>query len=194
MQQEHSDSLPVLRAGVDNVFLALIPDEQSALQATSIRNGYLEALGQNPYVVPTGCLHVSLLDIATRKNLIRRSLSSTIENAVAALATLELTPFEVVFEQVLSFSAKSQKPFVLQMSQGKERLEELCKKLSRSLALASVHADDKASVPHMTLARAAVNVSLQTVEPVRWTVKKVVLVHSVVGQTRHIHLKSWPLG
>ena len=36
-------------------------------------------------------------------------------------------------------------------------------------------------------------VAWQAVEPVRWTVREFVLMHSLLGQHRHVPLARWPL-
>ncbi len=185
---------PAPRPGVDNVFFALTPEGQSGEQAIHIQTGYLPRLGRNPYLVPLDCLHVSLLDIGIKKNLVLRSFETTIAMAKEATGKLRMDSFEVVFDQALSFGGKAAlKPFVLQMGEGREQVLALCKKLKLCLAAAGVHSDDKAATPHMTLARAGQGIPAENVAPVHWTATRLVLVHSVVGETRHIHLQSWLL-
>lgn len=189
-----ADHAPSPRPGIDNVFFALIPEGGAGVQAIDIQTAHLRQLGPNPYLVPQDCLHVSLLDIGIRKNLALRSFDSTIAMAKEAAGKLRIAPFDVGFDQALSLGEKvALKPFVLQMGQGRAQVLELCKKLRLCLAMASVHSDDKATTPHMTLARAAQSIPATNLEPVRWTATRLVLVHSVVGETRHIHLHAWPL-
>ena len=195
MRPEATEPAPAPRPGVDNVFFALTPEGQSGTQAINIQSGYLPQLGRNPYLVPENCLHVSLLDIGIKKNLVLRSFGTTIAMAKEAAGKLRVDSFEVVFDRALSFDAKAapKKAFVLQMSEGREQVLALCKKLKLCLAMAGVHSDDKATTPHMTLARAVQTMPLADVKPVRWTATRLVLVYSVVGETRHIPLQSWPL-
>lgn len=47
--------------------------------------------------------------------------------------------------------------------------------------------------PHVTLAYAAQQVPAETVDEIRWTATEFVLIHSLLGQTRHIRLGSWAL-
>lgn len=189
-----SDLKPAPRPGIDNVFFALLPEGPAGTQAVDIQTGYLPDLGRNPYVVPLDCLHVSLLDIGIKKNLVLRSFDSTITMAREAAGKLRFASFEAGFDSVLSFGGKAAlKPFVLQMGEGRGKVLELCKKLKLCLAMAGVHSDDKATTPHITLARAVHGVPPTEVQPVRWTATRLVLVHSVVGETRHIHLQAWPL-
>ncbi|MES2509794.1 MAG: 2'-5' RNA ligase family protein [Pseudomonadota bacterium] len=182
------------RHGVDNVFLALIPDDQAGSQTIDIQKQNLPGLGRSPYLVPKDCLHVSLLDLGTRKNLIARDISVTIRQAREALDRLQFESFDVLFDQTLSFGNQAGlKPFVLQMGQGREQVALLCKKLKLVLASAGIHSEDKATTPHMTLARAAQTLPAAEIKSMSWRAAHVVLVHSVVGETRHIHLQSWPL-
>jgi len=46
----------------------------------------------------------------------------------------------------------------------------------------------------VTLLYDDVLVQERAVEPIRWTVSEFVLVHSLLGQTRHIPLARWSLG
>ncbi|MES2282745.1 MAG: 2'-5' RNA ligase family protein [Pseudomonadota bacterium] len=189
-----TDHAPSPRPGIDNVFFALIPEGSVGTLAIDIQTAYLRQLGPKPYLVPQDCLHVSLLDIGIKKNLVLRSFESTIAMAKEAAGKLQMDPFEVVFDQALSFGGKAAlKPFVLQMGEGRTQVLELCKKFKLCLAMAGVHSDDKATTPHMTLARSVESIPVIDLEPVRWTAARLVLVHSVVGETRHIHLQDWPL-
>lgn len=47
--------------------------------------------------------------------------------------------------------------------------------------------------PHVTLAYATALPAPETVAPIRWTAREVVLVHSLIGQTRYIGLGRWAL-
>jgi 2'-5' RNA ligase len=47
--------------------------------------------------------------------------------------------------------------------------------------------------PHVTLLYDGMSVAEQPVDPISWTVGEFVLVHSLLGQTRHIILDRWPL-
>jgi 2'-5' RNA ligase len=53
---------------------------------------------------------------------------------------------------------------------------------------------DKRFTPHMTLSYGRCSLDAQATEPVAWTVRELVLVHSFIGQTRHEVLGRWPLG
>ena len=195
MRHQAIEPAPSPRPGVDNVFFALSPEGEAGTQAIHIQRAYLSQLGRDPYLVPENCLHVSLLDIGIRKNLVLRSFDSTIAMAKAAADKLNFDAFDLSFDQALSFDPRStaKKAFILQMGAGRQQVLALCKTLRHSLALANVKSDDKATTPHMTLARAVQTVPFSAVPPVCWRASRLVLIHSVVGETRHIPLQSWPL-
>jgi 2'-5' RNA ligase len=48
--------------------------------------------------------------------------------------------------------------------------------------------------PHVTLLRDAHRVPEQEIEPIEWTVREIVLVHSLIGRTIHRHVVRLPLG
>ena len=48
-------------------------------------------------------------------------------------------------------------------------------------------------MPHITLLYDGRGIGEHVVEPVRWTVKELVLVHSLLGQSRYIPLGRWSL-
>jgi 2'-5' RNA ligase len=48
-------------------------------------------------------------------------------------------------------------------------------------------------LPHITLAYDKLRVKPQSIEPVTWPVKDLVLIHSELGRTTHNHLGRWAL-
>lgn len=48
--------------------------------------------------------------------------------------------------------------------------------------------------PHLTLFRGAKEIPLQSVDPITWTVREIVLIRSVIGESRYEHLGRWSLG
>jgi 2'-5' RNA ligase len=51
----------------------------------------------------------------------------------------------------------------------------------------------KAFTPHVTLSRDSKEILRQPIEPITWEATEVVLIQSVIGEGRHIHLGRWPL-
>jgi len=48
--------------------------------------------------------------------------------------------------------------------------------------------------PHVTLLHDGRHIEAEPVEPITWTVREIVLVHSLIGQTTHRHIARMPLG
>jgi 2'-5' RNA ligase len=96
--------------------------------------------------------------------------------------------FRVGFDRLTSFANGA---LVLTGEEATIGLEVLQQRLSDSL-------DDtprpaRRYTPHVTLLYDGRHVAAEPVEPVTWTVREIVLVHSFVGQT-HRHIASIPLG
>ena len=86
-------------------------------------------------------------------------------------------------------------PFVLRATEGNAPLHALRDALAdrlRGVGLGRFAADG--FEPHVTLAYDTRLVPTEAVAPVAWTAREFVLVHSLLGQTRHIPLARWPLG
>ncbi|MGE5152361.1 MAG: 2'-5' RNA ligase family protein, partial [Rhodospirillaceae bacterium] len=47
--------------------------------------------------------------------------------------------------------------------------------------------------PHVTLLRDGQRVPEQRIEPIEWTVREIVLVHSLLGRAAHRHVARWSL-
>ena len=47
--------------------------------------------------------------------------------------------------------------------------------------------------PHVTLAYDARKIAAEAVAPIGWRVDEFVLVHSLLGRTRHVRLGGWAL-
>jgi 2'-5' RNA ligase len=52
---------------------------------------------------------------------------------------------------------------------------------------------DARFTPHVTLLYDSRLVAEQAVSPIHWTAHELVLVHSLLGQTRYVPLARWPL-
>ena len=83
-------------------------------------------------------------------------------------------------------------PFVLTGAEAPWR--KLYDPLGAALArhgLASIVHDE--FTPHITLLRDAARLKPAAVAPIAFTVREIVLVHSLLGKTTHIHLARWSL-
>ena len=113
----------------------------------------------------------------------------------AAAATVKMPPFEITFDRAGSFSGRDRNlPFVLRGGDGLNALLAFQRQVFDALKLVNVvRRAEPNFTPHITLLYDDRNVAELPVEPIRWTAREFVLIHSLLGQTRHIPLARWPL-
>lgn len=114
----------------------------------------------------------------------------TVERLVEAAATVASDPFVIELDQVNGGGG---------MVVARPRLKNAA---LHNLAARIAGARENAGIaprngyrfsPHVTLVYRELPPFNEVVTPVAWEVKEFVLVHSLLGQTRHIRLGSWPL-
>ncbi len=117
------------------------------------------------------------------------------ESASAAAAQVAAAPFEVTFDRAESFrNSTGIYPFVLLGEPGATPLRALHTALGAALKKNGLGGATQGDFkPHVTLLRDTLRVPPAPVVPLPWTVRDVVLVHSLLGKTTHIHLARWPL-
>jgi RNA 2',3'-cyclic 3'-phosphodiesterase len=98
-------------------------------------------------------------------------------------------PFDLCLDR-LSAGAES---VALRPSRRPPALTMLQKRIDALLTYWGVRRADWRFSPHVTLGYRPGPVSLEAVAPIAWQVREVVLIHSIVGATRHIELGRWPL-
>ena len=118
-----------------------------------------------------------------------------VAKASETAASIKAAPFEVAFDSAMSFSNKSgTRPLVLCSSKNLAALNAFQQTLSMAIREAGLHRwTQPRFTPHVTLLYDTRRVPEQAIEPIRWTVSELVLVHSLVGRSRHQPLARWPL-
>ncbi|TDR40026.1 2'-5' RNA ligase [Tahibacter aquaticus] len=175
----------------DRLFLALFPDQATATRIAALAAdvGKRHRLDSRPH--QTDRLHITLVHIGDWVGL----PGDVVENTLAAAARVRAAAVDVAMDEVASFSNRRSKlPVVLKSSQRNEALHALRAGIGRELAAVGLGRCLTGSFePHVTLTYAAQNVAAEAVEPIAWTAHEFVLIHSLLGQTRHIPLGRWPL-
>jgi RNA 2',3'-cyclic 3'-phosphodiesterase len=123
-----------------------------------------------------------------------------VEMAQEVAATIAMPAFDVTFDRAMSFSGQPKnKPFVLRGNEtshdGLAALMAFQKAFYLAMCRAGLQGPraNAKFAPHVTLMYDSQGVPRQAVEPIRWTAHDFVLVHSLLGQTKHIHLGRWTL-
>ena len=136
-------------------------------------------------------LHVTLHHLGDYDGLPRDRVAAARE----AAEVIDTPPFDITLDRTESFShGERNRPFVLFGSDGVAALTAFQRALGASMTRVGLGRWAKPQFnPHVTMLYDDQNVEEQAVEPVSWTAREFVLVHSQLGETRHIVLGRWPL-
>jgi len=170
----------------DRLFFAVRPDAETVDAICSARRELCEKTGLSGADVPPQQLHVPLLRVADYV------VPPTVEDVDAILrqaGTVEMLPFGVSFGRVKSVGRGA---LVLTASRGSTKLETLSTRLRDALPPSGTESR-RAVPPHMTLMRIETILRPRRLEPVAWTVREIVLVHSLLGKGIHRHVGRLPL-
>ena len=180
------------RAATDRLFFGLFPDTATAVNIGGLAQDLRRTHGLNGRPLETARFHVTLLHLGDFAGLPQ----SVVAAAIEAASKVSTPIFDVSFDWAASFSGKpGNLPLVLRAADGADALMDFQRALCVELIKAGVrHKGGSTFTPHVTLLYDAISVPRQTIEPIRWTVREFALIHSLLGQTRHIALKRWSLG
>jgi len=173
----------------DRLFLAIFPDSAVALRIVRTAEELRMARGLTAPIQDPSRMHVTLHHLGDFAGVPQ----DVVAKASAAAASVRCAPFEAAFDFAQSFRGPAGKlPFVLQGAENGP-LKAFQKKLGDALAK-HLLPPDATFTPHVTLLRDRVLVEEpQPISPIRWMVREFVLVHSMLGKTKHIPLARWPL-
>lgn len=176
---------------ISNLFFAIFPEpavaDRIADVARRLRSKH-RFRGQ-PLAAPR--FHVPLHRIGTYAGLSGRAVAAARE----AAACISMRSFDVTFDRVVSFSGSlDNRPLVLRGDKGLAALAAFRQALGVAMTRAGLgDCVEPVYTPHLTLLHDRNGVDEQAIEPISWTVREWVLVHSLVGQTRHVPLARWSL-
>jgi 2'-5' RNA ligase len=168
----------------DRLFLAVVPDEETATRIAEKARHLRLSHGLTGKGVRPEHFHVTLCHVGDGTGLPLDVVDRVKERA----ASVAMPSFRVCFDRAGSFKNGA---LVLRGDDGTIGLEILQQRLSDALDDAPRRA--RAFTPHVTLLRDGHRVAEQRIEPIEWTVREIVLVHSLLGRTTHHHLARWSL-
>jgi 2'-5' RNA ligase len=175
----------------DGLFFAIYPDsnasEKIARLAGRLRADY--RLNGKPFAANR--FHVTLHHLGNHAGL----PPEIVARASAAAGTVAMPCFDVTFDRAMSFRGKSHnRPFVLAGADGVAALKRFQHALGVALQEHKLEVGTASLyTPHVTLLYGNDLVAAHPVEVIGWRVCDFVLVHSLLGRTRHIALARWPL-
>ncbi|MGH8673101.1 MAG: 2'-5' RNA ligase family protein [Burkholderiales bacterium] len=176
-----------------NVFFATLPNATMSASAGGIARDVRRRLRLTAAPIPPERLHVSLLSIGGFSG---SCPPSVIDAAMRAAGTVSMAPFRGEFGRVASFSASHRQRALVLTGDGDGvagfmRLQEA---LGHALMKAGLKLPrQSSSSPHLTMMYDENRTCDFAIEPIGWTVSGFVLVDSLVGQSRHVHLGRWAL-
>lgn len=177
-------------SATDRLFFALFPPVTTAARVYALQQDLRVRHGLWGRALAIERLHVTLCHVGDYAGLPQQIVTW----ARQAASRVSAAAFDVTFDRALSFTGRPRnRPFVLRSKQGTLDVEAFQRKLGAEMKACGLGRFVKPYTPHMTLLYDSAEVVEHAVEPVTWTATEFRLVHSMLGQTRHVTLGSWAL-
>jgi len=179
------------RRPTDRVFFAIFPDADTAAAIAQLAQHLGGKYGLKGKPLATERFHVTLHHLGDYVGLPQGIVAA----AGDAAATVEFPPFDIMFDRAVSFFGRPHShPFVLRGGDGVAALIAFQQALGAAITNAGLGRWAAPHyTPHVTLLYGDRRLSEQTVATIGWTAQEFVLVHSLLGQTRHVPLARWRL-
>lgn len=176
-------------AGKSNLFLAIVPERDVALQAVEIGRDVSQRHGLSKSPRPYELMHVSLNAVGKYADFPEDRVFAV----SAAMATVKAAPFEVTFDRVMHFASTS--AVVLGNAVRSEEIMDLHVQLAKEMwAVGLTFTYNPRFTPHMTLFYDEAPVpEHRLAEPVSWIAREFVLIRSVIGRSDYEYVDRWPL-
>jgi 2'-5' RNA ligase len=172
---------------LDGLFFSIFPDQATAVRIANTAEHFRRAYGLRAAPLLTDRFHVTVQGLGNYDGLPR----SVVAKAIVAGAAVMSRPFEVAFDRVTSFAGGD--ALVLCGGDGIDGIVMFHHALGVAMRKSGLSAGWQFT-PHITLLYDGRRIEEQFIEPIRWTVRDFVLVHSLRGRTKHIPLERWHLG
>ncbi len=170
----------------DRLFFAVRPDAEAVEAICSVRRKLCERAGLSGPEVPPEHFHVLLWRVA---DYVVPPTAEDIDAIVRQASTIERPPFRVSFGWAKSLGRGA---LVLCAGRGGAELEDLSTRLRYALTEPGTEVKH-ALRPHMTLMRSEQLLTERRIGAIGWTVREIVLVHSLLGKATHRVVGRLPL-
>lgn len=164
------------------LFLAFLPPRPVAEEIDWCRTCF----GRCRTPVAIGRLHLTLLMLGDHEAA-PRGLAAKVRETLLSGAP---TACRIVFDTLV----RGGRSTLLAPSEPLLGVAGFQRRLAQMLARASIAPPPQWRFsPHITLGYGQAQGATRPIDPISWTADELVLVHSLVGQTRHVALGRWPL-
>lgn len=178
-------------SATDRLFFAIFPPSTTAAQVYALQQDLRVRHGLWGRALAMNRLHVTLCHLGDYVGLPPAVVARAHEAASRVCAPV----IDITFDRALSFAGRERnRPFVLRSSEGAPEVQAFQRELGSAMSLSGLGKFVRPYTPHMTLLYDSNDISEQPIEPVMWTCTEFRLIHSMLGQTRHVTLGSWQLG
>lgn len=177
-------------SATDRLFFALFPPVTTAARVYALQQDLRVRHGLWGRALAIDRLQVMLCYVGDYVGL----PASVVAKAREAAGRVSAPAFDVKFDSALSFAGRARnRPFVLRNRLGASGVEAFQRRLGMEMTACGLGKFVRPYTPHMTLLYDTVDVTEHSIEPVSWTASEFVLIHSMLGQTRHVRLGEWRL-
>lgn len=185
-----AEPLPPVRA--DRLFFALVPDAAMGRRIHRFAAALRTDRGLAGVLLPPERLHVSLFWLGDHPGL----PAALVADAETAASRVAEVAFDVAFDRIASFG--DGRAVVLTAADNLPEIRRFHASLGFAMEQTTLAAYAEAAArrplhPHMTLLYADGPIATQPIPPLGWRVRDLALVHSRLGQGRHVHLGRWRL-
>lgn len=175
----------------NRLFFAFLPDPETAARMAALAVRFRRHHGLRGYPIPRERLHVSVHMLGEFAEPPPELLAAASKVGEA----LRACPFHVTFDRICNFSGLARKPVVLRGPEDARigfdafHFAFIARMAEFGLAV------DRAGIvePHVTLIYDEKPIPETTIAPIRFRVEELVLIHSLFGRGKHIHLGRWRL-
>ena len=178
-------------SATDRLFFAIFPPAATAAQVYALQQDLRVRHGLWGRALAMNRLHVSLCHLGDYVGL----PPAIVARAHEAASRVRSSCIDITFDRSLSFAGRERnRPFVLRSSEGAPAVQAFQRELGKAMALSGLGRFVRPYTPHMTLLYDSNDVAEHKIDPVTWQCSEFRLIHSMLGQTRHVTLGSWQLG
>ncbi len=177
-------------AAEHRLFFAAMPDPDAAARMAEIAGGLRVEMHVKARRLRTERLHITLHHLGD----FARVPEVIVARACAAATSLDLPPFAVTLDRISSFNGRpGHHPLVLTGSAGLDALIGFQQGLGDALRGAGLRVSRARFTPPLTLLYDESRFAPRAIEPINWTVREFVLIHSWLGKTHYDVKGRWPL-